>query len=1072
MALVTRNSLKGYVFQNYIFTLLLAKMDTERKITKMESESNTPGQFDDIYVEENENSFRIQVKNYPDTTLDDIVISDSVLTIKGNKNKLCSSDNNILIVNSSKIETDTTFMGFDAVVLDGIYVVPLTPERVCQHLDEMFKSESRALQIIQLGQRLTSEAKFDIGVKDLPPLVRISTDLENHTVLLREPFVVDNGIIFIEGQPGVGKSHFVNEMKTQNPNAIIYRFWTSSQDDNLKKRLHFQTFIEDLGLAVFNSAKNFKIPELISEINTRELTVFIDGLDHVENYNSIELDKYIDFINSLTSAKVAVFSRPLKASTSWKTIVLGNWSFDELSVYLASAYEITEYNISKDIYSVTDGYPIITHFVAEEYKLTKKISFDCKLNSINQYYDSLLSNISIRTPLTLFATNTSFFMYDELNILLGDEEAAQTLKEFIECYPYLFKQRINRYSLMHDSLNTYLRSQLMLYENRKKLVTEKIKNSLFSGEVRYMSRLMSFDFEEDFFDELLQKYSDFAILKELLEKTLDFNSITDFYNQLQLLLEKRDKVLDVYQLYAFALIHQSVNRNNMLGFDEVVFQILSYIKRYGKIEEHIFSSGAMWNLFVLLSTNNEFEYKRFLSNNYYSQETVYDVYDKVAKSSNFFDIINSKIEWNSILKELKDPQKTSFEKRDLLIDYLLSVWINGEKNQYFDILNGFIYDDEKTAIEKLLYLTNSFGIDRMWASSALNATRYKLHELGFFEDNNIFRNISIKEFISKHSHKGSFEIMQYLESYLRLINYESKETDIFSINSAWIMHYNRKDYSVYTLDLALIQFENYELIKPNESLEIIKRAMQQSEKGIRLLMTSYLNKKSADFTTELINQGFFENNSDVSFFELDSEHINCFKEKYVREKVIKLLNYHRNKTIEYRDVENIILSKHKDMMLNYLKYNDYNIFGIYDDFAIEIFENVGIHCIKQEETSREYIPFEHGCIHENDKEYILEKQVPYMEICRYTDGWYNSFPLIEFYSMFDCSAIKNDYLQIIHTAMFARPSNIQHIGNWSLLAGNIPLFLSQSKVEIDWKKLYFIFRQFLNVSMIWDDSDI
>ena len=36
---VARNSLKGYNYQNYIFTLFLAKMDTERNIVKIESEA-------------------------------------------------------------------------------------------------------------------------------------------------------------------------------------------------------------------------------------------------------------------------------------------------------------------------------------------------------------------------------------------------------------------------------------------------------------------------------------------------------------------------------------------------------------------------------------------------------------------------------------------------------------------------------------------------------------------------------------------------------------------------------------------------------------------------------------------------------------------------------------------------------------------------------------------------------------------------------------------------------------------------------------------------------------------------
>ena len=50
--------------------------------------------------------------------------------------------------------------------------------------------------------------------------------------------------------------------------------------------------------------------------------------------------------------------------------------------------------------------------------------------------------------------------------------------------------------------------------------------------------------------------------------------------------------------------------------------------------------------------------------------------------------------------------------------------------------------------------------------------------------------------------------------------------------------------------------------------------------------------------------------------------------------------------------------------------------------------------------------------------------------------------------------------------MFARTPTIQSIGNWSLLLGNIPAFLEQSKVNVDWIKLYYIFRDFLEVSLI------
>ena len=49
MGTTARNLLKGYTYQNYIMTLFLAKMDTERSIAKIESVALDAEQFDDIY---------------------------------------------------------------------------------------------------------------------------------------------------------------------------------------------------------------------------------------------------------------------------------------------------------------------------------------------------------------------------------------------------------------------------------------------------------------------------------------------------------------------------------------------------------------------------------------------------------------------------------------------------------------------------------------------------------------------------------------------------------------------------------------------------------------------------------------------------------------------------------------------------------------------------------------------------------------------------------------------------------------------------------------------------------------
>ena len=50
MGKIARNALKGYTYQNYVLTLFFAKMDTDRNISKIESEALETKQFDDIYL--------------------------------------------------------------------------------------------------------------------------------------------------------------------------------------------------------------------------------------------------------------------------------------------------------------------------------------------------------------------------------------------------------------------------------------------------------------------------------------------------------------------------------------------------------------------------------------------------------------------------------------------------------------------------------------------------------------------------------------------------------------------------------------------------------------------------------------------------------------------------------------------------------------------------------------------------------------------------------------------------------------------------------------------------------------
>lgn len=129
----------------------------------------------------------------------------------------------------------------------------------------------------------------------------------------------------------------------------------------------------------------------------------------------------------------------------------------------------------------------------------------------------------------------------------------------------------------------------------------------------------------------------------------------------------------------------------------------------------------------------------------------------------------------------------------------------------------------------------------------------------------------------------------------------------------------------------------------------------------------------------------------------------------------------------------------------------------------------GIELIKKEqEANTEYIPFEHGCIHESDINYIKENKIGYLEASRYPDGWYSCLPFVDIYSIYDTNEIKQNYLKIIHYAIFARVSDREYIGNWNLLLGNIPRFVEKYDIDINWDIMYGILKWFLKESLIYD----
>ena len=1071
-----RNALKGYTYQNYIFTLMLAKMDAERKIQKIESEVSDTKNFDDIYIKlSSGDEYRLQVKNYKDISIRDIQVDSAKheVKIRKNQNQYDENDNNVFVVNSDlDVMCDSEFMGIPAIKVEGIFVVPIAENRISKMIDNLYQYRERGRQILYYGYHFTSSGKFEVTEKDLPPLVSLSMDMDQRTILIRQvpkDLVVD-GIHYIEGKPGVGKSHFVNEITDTYKDAIVYRFWIGAQDAHLNYRLDFEVFIEQLGLIAFRSPKSFSIEELIDRLYSLNKIVIIDGLDHIENYNQEELDKYIDFLDKLDAKRIRVLllSRPLKKKVNWKKTSLTDWTFAETKGYLAKAYSITEYEQQKAIFNVSKGYPIITHYLAAHFLKYGKLNIETEIGSIFGYYDALIKDVRTRSVLGFFASNNSFFTYKEIQDAV-DGVTYDIIKDFIDDYPYLFVITVNRVSLVHDSFNTYLRQQKGSSHWLDKIIN-KVSDQILNGEIEFMARFSSFHFDESVIQSVLKKYSDFGMFERLLRNTVDFNSISSFYEQLQKLLEIRPHVLDIYQYYSFILIFQLLTRTDLVGSEDMIFQILYYIKLHSDdIENQIFSSDIMWQVYLAAFQNQQDNLKRYLNNSLYGDDHYREVCELLHEERDFFECLRDDQDALDLLGKANTIKNDLSIQSDYLQRYLVKAWI--QQNQELPLFNEFqayIEDGREDLIAKAI--KSKFYYDDYWVDRIYISARNRLHELGLFGEKNKYRYKTIQELIKELAPKGSLNVEQEVLSTLRLSNYEHRSIDVLEMNYFWCMYVQQRDISVITIGTALCTFERAGMIDEDDSLHIIFRLMEQSEMLIRDLLASYINEKGQEYVQRLVNTGkIYELDSQLDYFNLNPENINWLPKSVITKRLFDSSGYYRRRAYLYGDeIKNALCSKYEKYICDILVTDGMKVRGGLQKREIDILKGYGIEYVEDSGFTKneEYIPFRCGYISRLDFDYIKNHKMSLMECSRYTDGFYTCLPYVDLYELFDINEVRDKYLSILHQAIFAKIEEGK-VGSWKSLLGNIPGFLEKYGIDADMNRLFRIFLMFLDASSIF-----
>lgn len=1069
-----RNAFYGYSFQKLVTSLMLTIMDVERTIESIEIEALVDHKFDDIRVISNDKEYFFQIKDFASISLNEIVVSETEIIIAGNLHKL-SNETNVLFFKRLEITPDCEILGIPALRLGNIYIISQSGQEIDQRIEELYKTDHLRKYIIdQFFSGCLDKRNLLIKISDLPSLNIFKTYLIEPTVNVTRKLLDVENILLIEGKPGVGKSHLVVNLENQYKNNVVYRFWVSNQDNDYNERLKYNNFIQDFSKKLFRNLKPYTEVQIIAKLREREKTVIIDGLDHVENYNPNDLEKYVAFINNLKEhCKVIVLSRPLQRLLPWKKQLLGNWNHGQTKIVLNELYHIQDYKIIQKIFTITDGYPILVRYIAEQYRIEGIVPDFEAFDSIDKYYEKIIEGEKGKQALALFLCVRSYLMQSEIDLFL-DTYGAMFVKQFVSEHPYLFELRLNRISMFHDSFITFLRKRNTDYKIVSAKVNAVVYASIMNIEKRFQSRFSYFDHSKEEKQSIIRKYASIVEFKKLIEGVIDFEAVRDFYFQIRETLSKMEaEVLEIRQYYDLSLILNMVSRDHISTLNGFHFIYCRSLLFNGYTIEDITSTRYLFGMFYYLETNDGSLLLNTTSDdNYETRRFFSELQNDVQEEIEFFEKHQKPLSISKICSLLNDSSNMHF--REIVTYILEDLFIHTENRKTYKIwyrgISEYMKGNEWKALTILEEITYDLGIDQYSLSYILKQAREYLLAIGKLPKENDFLNLSLKQYIVNHRNDTSFTMWVDILSYLRLALHQGRKIDLKSISLFWTKYYARKDHSLYALDTALPIFEKLGFIEMYDSVSLINKIQVMSEKGYRGLLADYIMQRPPEFMASIFND-FHTDNLNVSWFLLDTEYINVLPDRVYNIELRNQIRYHRtDNNIPYDEVENLLDSNRMDKFREDLAFHRYSI--SIKDKRPEINKlkalRIPYKTFKEKEYESSSTPlsyFEQGILDSSNKHLIIENRLNPSEVAAFGDGYYAALSDIDIYKVFSKEEMRANMQGILFNAITSRLRTIDHFHSlWPLPGNVIKLFYSNEVVD-DFEEYFKSFIAYLDLSM-------
>ncbi len=1072
-----KNAFVGYSYQEHVTSLMLAKMDVERSISEIEIEAKVDHKFDDIKLIAEEIEYYFQIKDFDNVSITDLIISDGEVSIAGKKHKLSSSIN-VIFFKDIVITPNCMVLDLEAYRLRDIYIISLSRITIDQKIEILYKTDYLRKYIIDqfFSERLDNR-KLLIKKSELPVLNVFKTYLVEPTVNVTRKVLDVENILLIEGKPGVGKSHLVVNLEKQYKNNTVYRFWVSNQDNEYNERLQYNNFILDFSKKLFGNLKPYTEVEIIAKLKKLKKTVIIDGLDHVENYNSKDLEAYITFIDNLKEdCKVIVLSRPLQRELIWKKQLLSNWNQEQTKKVLNELYHIEEYTSIEKIYKISDGYPILVRYITEQYKLQGSVPDFETFDTIDKYYEKLIKREKGKLALSLFLCVRSYIMQSEIQLFL-DSIGASFVTEFIKEHPYLFELKLNRIALFHDSFITYLRKINTNYKIIATNVNKIVYCSILKEEKRFLSRFTYFDLSIEEKKNIIKKYSSIVEFRKLMNGVIDFEAIQDFYTQIrETLPELSINDLEIKDYYELSLILNMTYRDHISSLNGFHYTYCKTLLFNGYSAEDITSNRYLFGMFYYIETNDGSLILNVTNNDLYDTSRFYSqLQNDVYEENIFFDKHQKPLVTSKIKVLLKD--KSNWEYRKILTYIIEDLFIHdlSRKNfkELYSSISHYMNGNEYKATSIFEDIVIDLGFQDYQAAWILKEACENLLALGYIPKNNDYLNLTLKEYIVKNKDSGSFTMWVEILNYIRLSLHQERKIDLDSISLFWTKYYQRKDHSLYSLHTALPAFEKLGYTQMFDSINLITKIQDISEKGYRGLLSDYILGHPPEFIEEILNC-FHPSHLTISWFLLPPEYINVLPDLVYNLEKTNLIRYHRtNKNIRYDEIENLLDSNRLNQFRDDLAFYRYSVWIKEKSPQIKKLKSLKIpyQTYKEKDyNSKESSGFsrlDQGILDNDNIEMITEMKLKSYEVAAFSDGNYAALANPEIFQVYEKEDIKANIKAIMFNAMTSRLRTIDHFHILWPFPGNVIKLLYDNEVVDDFENLFQSFNIYLNMSMFY-----